>query len=92
MVMQELLEIINSLIQGNIHQFTKTLHQAMPKVCKLPRYDYGSPGGFSKRRKEFFFSKAVHMKPRGVGEGIGSNVAGGSVCHDLQYSLKCCIL
>ncbi|XP_050734850.1 cytoplasmic FMR1-interacting protein-like isoform X1 [Eriocheir sinensis] len=43
-VMQELLEIINSLIQGNIHQFTKTLHQAMPKVCKLPRYDYGSPG------------------------------------------------
>lgn len=43
-VMQELLEIINSLIQGNIYQFTKTLHQAMPKVCKLPRYDYGSPG------------------------------------------------
>ncbi|MPC20851.1 Cytoplasmic FMR1-interacting protein [Portunus trituberculatus] len=43
-VMQELLEIINSLIQGNIHQFTKTLLQAMPKLCKLPRYDYGSPG------------------------------------------------
>ncbi|KAG0718011.1 Cytoplasmic FMR1-interacting protein 2 [Chionoecetes opilio] len=43
-VMQELLEIINSLIQGNIQQFTKTLLQAMPKLCKLPRYDYGSPG------------------------------------------------
>ncbi|ROT84477.1 putative cytoplasmic FMR1-interacting protein [Penaeus vannamei] len=43
-VMQELLEIIHSLIQGNIHQFTKTLLQAMPKQCKLPRYDYGSPG------------------------------------------------
>ncbi|KAK4321422.1 hypothetical protein Pmani_007761 [Petrolisthes manimaculis] len=43
-VMQELLEIIHSLIQGNIHQFTKTLIHAMPKQCKLPRYDYGSPG------------------------------------------------
>lgn len=43
-VMQELLEIIHSLIQGNILQFTKTLLQAMPKQCKLPRYDYGSPG------------------------------------------------
>ncbi|XP_076048811.1 cytoplasmic FMR1-interacting protein Sra-1 isoform X2 [Oratosquilla oratoria] len=43
-VMQELLEIIRSLIQGNIHQFTKTLLAAMPKQCKLPRYDYGSPG------------------------------------------------
>ena len=30
--------------QGNILQFTKTLMEAMPKQCKLPRYDYGSPG------------------------------------------------
>ncbi len=43
-VMEELLKIVKSLIQGNILQFTKTLMEAMPKVCKLPRYDYGSPG------------------------------------------------
>ncbi|XP_034233403.1 cytoplasmic FMR1-interacting protein-like [Thrips palmi] len=43
-VMEELLKIVKSLIQGNLLQFTKTLMDAMPKVCKLPRYDYGSPG------------------------------------------------
>lgn len=53
-VMQELLEIIHSLIQGNIHQFTKTLIHAMPKQCKLPRYDYGSPG--ARPDLHFFYS------------------------------------
>ena len=43
-VMQELLEIIRSLIQGNIYNFTKILISAMPKTCKMPLYDYGSPG------------------------------------------------
>jgi len=43
-VMEELLKIVKSLIQGNILNFTKTLMEAMPKQCKLPRYDYGSPG------------------------------------------------
>lgn len=43
-VMEELLKIVKSLIQGNLLQFTKTLMEAMPKICKLPRYDYGSPG------------------------------------------------
>lgn len=43
-VMEELLKIVKSLIQGNLLQFTKTLMEAMPKTCKLPRYDYGSPG------------------------------------------------
>ncbi len=42
--MEELLKIIKSLVQGNILQFTKTLMQAMPKQCKMPRYDYGSTG------------------------------------------------
>ena len=43
-VMEELLKVVKSLIQGNILQFTRTLMEAMPKDCKLPRYDYGSPG------------------------------------------------
>ncbi|XP_071452530.1 cytoplasmic FMR1-interacting protein isoform X2 [Hetaerina americana] len=43
-VMEELLKIVKSLVQGNLLQFTRTLMEAMPKVCKLPRYDYGSPG------------------------------------------------
>ena len=28
-------------------QYVKTLMKVMPKVCKLPRYDYGSPGVLS---------------------------------------------
>ncbi len=43
-VMEELLKIIKSLVQGNILNYAKTLMEAMPKQCKLPRYDYGSPG------------------------------------------------
>jgi len=43
-VMEELLKVVKSLVQGNILQFTRTLMEAMPKDCKLPRYDYGSPG------------------------------------------------
>ncbi|KAK3928668.1 Cytoplasmic FMR1-interacting protein [Frankliniella fusca] len=43
-VMEELLKIVRSLIQGNLLQFTKILMDAIPKLCKLPRYDYGSPG------------------------------------------------
>lgn len=43
-VMEELLKIVKSLIQGNLLQFAKTLMEAMPRQCKLPRYDYGSPG------------------------------------------------
>ena len=43
-VMEELLKIVQSLVQGNILNFTKTLMEAMPKQCKLHRYDYGSPG------------------------------------------------
>lgn len=43
-VMEELLKVVKSLIQGTILQYTKTLMKALPKLCKLPRYDYGSPG------------------------------------------------
>ncbi len=43
-VMQEVLKVIKSLITGGIYQFTKTLMEAMPKTCKMPLYDYGSPG------------------------------------------------
>eukprot|EP00058_Branchiostoma_floridae_P010509 XP_002595997.1 hypothetical protein BRAFLDRAFT_123732 [Branchiostoma floridae] len=42
-VMEELLKIIKSLIQGSIRQYVKTLMDSMPKICKLPRFDYGSP-------------------------------------------------
>lgn len=55
-VMEELLKIVKSLIQGTLLQFTKTLMEAMPKICKLPRYDYGSPGIKSniKSKNQFF--------------------------------------
>lgn len=43
-VMEELLKIVKQLIQNNLLEFTKTLMDVLPRICKLPRYDYGSPG------------------------------------------------
>lgn len=40
-------DIVKPLIQGSLLQFTKTLMIAMPKSCKLPRCEYGSPGVLS---------------------------------------------
>lgn len=48
MVMDIILkDIVKPLIQGSLLQFTKTLMIAMPKSCKLPRCEYGSPGVLS---------------------------------------------
>ncbi|XP_061416074.1 cytoplasmic FMR1-interacting protein 2 isoform X1 [Lethenteron reissneri] len=43
-VMEELLKIIKSLLQGTILQYVKTLMEVMPTICRLPRHEYGSPG------------------------------------------------
>lgn len=43
-VIEELLKIVRNLLQGTLMDYIKTLMTAMPKTCKLPRYDYGSPG------------------------------------------------
>ncbi|CAH1778161.1 unnamed protein product [Owenia fusiformis] len=43
-VIEELLKIIKNLCYGAIQQYMVTLQNVMPKVCKLLRYDYGSPG------------------------------------------------
>ncbi|XP_039954773.1 cytoplasmic FMR1-interacting protein [Bactrocera neohumeralis] len=40
-------DIVKLQIQGTLLQFTKTLMGAMPKSCKLPRCEYGSPGVLS---------------------------------------------
>lgn len=31
-------------LQGTILQYVKTLMEVMPKICRLPRHEYGSPG------------------------------------------------
>lgn len=43
-VIDHLLKFIKSLLHGTMNQYCKTLQAAMPKVCKLPLYDYGSTG------------------------------------------------
>uniref|UniRef100_UPI00358DFFAE cytoplasmic FMR1-interacting protein 2-like n=1 Tax=Myxine glutinosa TaxID=7769 RepID=UPI00358DFFAE len=43
-VMEELLKVVKSLLQGTIFQYVTTLMEVMPKICRLPRYEYGSPG------------------------------------------------
>ncbi|KAG7228722.1 hypothetical protein INR49_008500 [Caranx melampygus] len=42
-VMEELLKVVKSLLQGTIMQYVKTLMEVMPKICRLPRHEYGSP-------------------------------------------------
>ena len=36
-----------SQLQGTILLYVKTLMEVMPKVCRLPRHEYGSPGEHS---------------------------------------------
>jgi len=43
-IISELLEVVKGLLQGTILQYVQTLLDVMPQICKLPRFDYGSPG------------------------------------------------
>lgn len=43
-VLGELLGVARGLLHGTLAQFTRALTAALPRACKLPRYDYGSPG------------------------------------------------
>ncbi|KAJ0169329.1 hypothetical protein K1T71_015213 [Dendrolimus kikuchii] len=43
-VISELLGVARGLLHGTLAQFTRALAAAMPRHCKLPRYDYGSNG------------------------------------------------
>lgn len=43
-VVAELLGVARGLLHGTLAQFTRALQHAMPRHCKLPRYDYGSNG------------------------------------------------
>ncbi|CAB4007936.1 Hypothetical predicted protein [Paramuricea clavata] len=41
-VIEELLKVIKSLVQGQLKQYIVELIQGLPKKCGLPRYEYGS--------------------------------------------------
>uniref|UniRef100_A0A5S6QGB0 Cytoplasmic FMR1-interacting protein n=1 Tax=Trichuris muris TaxID=70415 RepID=A0A5S6QGB0_TRIMR len=43
-VMEELLKVSGNLLQNSILNALRKVVTLVPKVCKLPRYDYGSPG------------------------------------------------
>ncbi|KAM9412868.1 LOW QUALITY PROTEIN: cytoplasmic FMR1-interacting protein 2-like [Salvelinus alpinus] len=36
--------VTQRILQGTILQYVKTLIEVMPKICRLPRHEYGSPG------------------------------------------------
>ncbi|XP_071951857.1 cytoplasmic FMR1-interacting protein 2-like isoform X1 [Antedon mediterranea] len=46
-VMEELLKVVKSLLQGTILQYVKILMEIMPKICRLPKFAYGCPGVIS---------------------------------------------
>lgn len=43
-VIEEVLKTIESFLKGTTLEYMKTLMKVMPDICKLQRYDYGSPG------------------------------------------------
>ncbi|CAF0808663.1 unnamed protein product [Adineta steineri] len=42
-VIQEMLKVVKNLLDKTIREFVEKLRTCMPKQCKLPRSDYGSP-------------------------------------------------
>ncbi|VDM40991.1 unnamed protein product [Toxocara canis] len=42
-ILEELIKIARNLINGPIRGHVRSVFNLMPKVCKLPRFDYGSP-------------------------------------------------
>ncbi|VDO21340.1 unnamed protein product [Haemonchus placei] len=70
-ILEELLKMARILISDKIKRHLKTIYSVMPKVCKLPRSDYGSPGVL-----QYYFH---HL------EGVGKyNELKGEFCQDLR--------
>ncbi|MCP9257864.1 Cytoplasmic FMR1-interacting protein [Dirofilaria immitis] len=42
-ILEELIKIVRNLINGPLRGHVRSVFNLMPKVCKLPRFDYGSP-------------------------------------------------
>lgn len=47
-------------LQGTIMQYVKTLMEVMPKICRLPRHEYGSPGKQSASAYYLFYEWTGH--------------------------------
>lgn len=43
-ILEELLKMARILINDKLKRHLRTIYSVMPKLCKLPRSDYGSPG------------------------------------------------
>ncbi|KRX64803.1 Cytoplasmic FMR1-interacting protein, partial [Trichinella sp. T9] len=43
-ILEELLKVSENLLQNSLLQPLKSVAKLIPKVCRLPLYDYGSPG------------------------------------------------
>uniref|UniRef100_A0A7N6FEY7 Cytoplasmic FMR1 interacting protein 2 n=1 Tax=Anabas testudineus TaxID=64144 RepID=A0A7N6FEY7_ANATE len=74
-VMEELLKIVKSLLQGTILQYVKTLIEVMPKICRLPRHEYGSPGELIFPNQHYLMATCmlytgVHTANRGSQEEV----------------------
>uniref|UniRef100_A0A8W8L913 Cytoplasmic FMR1-interacting protein n=2 Tax=Magallana gigas TaxID=29159 RepID=A0A8W8L913_MAGGI len=44
LVVEELLKVVENILKGTLLDYVQALMTLMPEKCKLPRYDYGSPG------------------------------------------------
>ena len=48
-------------LQGALMIYVRTLTRVMPKVCKLLRYDYGSPGELCMNSFQFVTHRCGHV-------------------------------
>ncbi|EPB71109.1 cytoplasmic Fragile-X interacting family protein [Ancylostoma ceylanicum] len=70
-ILEELLKMARLLITEKLKRHLRAIYSVMPKLCKLPRSDYGSPGVL-----QYYFH---HL------EGVGKyNELKGEFCQDLR--------
>lgn len=56
---------VSPQLQGTILQYVKTLMEVMPKICRLPRHEYGSPGECGRPPAGARVGTAAPRRPQG---------------------------
>ncbi|VDM62490.1 unnamed protein product [Angiostrongylus costaricensis] len=70
-ILEELLKLARVLISDKLKRHLRSIYSVLPKLCKLPRSDYGSPGVL-----QYYFH---HL------DGVGKyNELKGEFCQDLR--------
>lgn len=64
-ILEELLKMARLLVTEKLKRHLRAIYSVMPKLCKLPRSDYGSPG-MSKFVHDIELAVCFFIKPNGA--------------------------